>query len=202
MVVRRIAVCMVGAVVLAGCRGSPASQSAPAPQGVTHGVTSASPPLAVATFSALDCNVIDDQAPPPGRITVLNAVSLPDPVNSPALGTSRDRHPDTPAETFFAKDGLGIRPGRGWRISVPAQAAGHLLIGWGSPGVPSLSVGPPTCRPPASTSGWMWFPGGYWTDRPGCYPLLVEAGGHAQRTTVGVGAPCRGQQPPQGQSDK
>src|SRR6478609_3823459 len=122
MVVRRIAVCMVGAVVLAGCRGSPASQSAPAPQIVTHGGTSASPPHAVATFSALDCNVIDDQAPPPGRITVLDAVSLPDPVKSPALGTSRDRHPDTPAQTFFAKDGLGIRPGGGWRISVPAQA--------------------------------------------------------------------------------
>ena len=189
-------------MVLAGCRDSSATQSGPSTLNVATAATTASPPQLVARFSRLDCNVIGDQIPSLGRLTVLDRVSLPDPANSPALGTSRDPRPATPGLALFAKDGLGIKTGGSWRISVPAEAVGHLLIGWGSPGVPSLGVGPPTCQLPASSSGWMWFPGGYWTDRAGCYPLVVEAGGRSQPVTVGVGAPCPGQQPPQGQSDR
>ena len=151
------------------------------------------------TFSRLDCNTIGDDNPPAGYFSVLDSVSLPDPARTPALGASRDPDPAAPRLTYFAKTGLGIRVGKQWRITVPEQAASHLLIGWGSPGTPSTSVGPPpaTCQLPPSTTGWLWFPGGFWTDRPGCYPLLVDTGGRRQQISVGIGEPCPGQSPPQ-----
>lgn len=151
------------------------------------------------TFTSVDCNSIGDDEPPAGYLVVGGSVSLPDPSRTAALGASRDPDPASPRLTYFAKAGLGIHVGKQWRITVPEQAAAHLLVGWGSPATPSSSIGPPpsTCHLPLSTTGWLWFPGGFWTDRPGCYPLVIDAGGRTQQISVGIGKPCPGQNPPQ-----
>ncbi len=152
-----------------------------------------------AAFTPVDCNSIGDDEPAAGYLVVGGSVSLPDPSLTAALGASRDPDPASPRLTYFAKAGLGIHVGKQWRITVPEQAAAHLLVGWGSPATPSTSIGPPptTCHLPPSTTGWLWFPGGFWTDRPGCYPLVVDAGGRTQQISVGIGEPCPGQNPPQ-----
>jgi len=183
-------------LLIAACSG-PSS-----PAGTTPSPTGTSSPASSAdSGTSLDCNPIGDTPPPADRLVVLGSVALPNPALAPALGTSRDPNPTSPVTTFFAKDGLGVAPGIGWRIVVPPESAGHLRIGWGSPAVPGLSVGPAVgCRGQTST-GWLWYPGGYWTDEPSCYAVVIEVGSQRQQVHVGVGAPCPGQQPPQGASD-
>jgi hypothetical protein len=145
---------------------------------------------------ALDCNAIGDDRPSGDFLVVLDAVALPDPTRTAALGISRQPNPVEPQQTFFAKTGLGIRVGADWSLTVPAEAVDHLRIGWGSPGTPGTVVHPPTCTLPPSATGWQWFPGGYWVDEPGCYPVEVHSAGTVQQVQVGVGAPCPGQTPP------
>lgn len=186
--------------ITSGCHSDAAPTRGSAPDAtVATTARSSAPSDGVLTFTLVDCNSIGDEAPIAGYLVVGDSVSLPDPSLTAALGASRDPDPVSPRLTYFAKAGLGIHVGKQWRITVPDQAAGHLLIGWGSPATPSSSIGPPppTCHLPPSTSGWLWFPGGFWTDRPGCYPLVVDAGGRTQQISVGIGQPCPGQNPPQ-----
>ncbi len=184
-------------LLIAACSG----QSSPPPITTSplNGSSSSTPSAEGGT--SLDCNAIDDALPPSDRLVVLGSVALPNPALAAALGTARDPSPTSPVTTFFAKDGLGVTAGTRWRIIVAPESAGHLRIGWGSPAVPGLSIGPATgCDVPTST-GWLWYPGGYWTDHPACYAVIVEVGTARQRANVGVGAPCPGQRPPQGVSD-
>ena len=127
--------------------------------------------------TSVDCNPIDDALPPSDRLVVLGSVALPNPALAAALGTARDPNPTSPVTTFFAKDGLGVTAGTRWRIIVAPESAGHLRIGWGSPAVPGLERGTRQhgCDVPTST-GWLWYPGGYWTDHPACYAVIVEVG--------------------------
>jgi len=188
-----------GALVLlmAGCSG----QSSPPPitTSALKGSWSSTPSDGGGTL--LDCNPIGDALPPSDRLVVFGSVALPNPALVAALGTARDPGPTSAVTTFFAKDGLGVTAGTRWRIIVAPESAGHLRIGWGSPAVPGMSVGPTsTCHVQTST-GWLWYPGGYWTDHPACYAVIVETGTRRQRVNVGVGAPCPGQRSPQGLSD-
>lgn len=151
--------------------------------------------------TSLDCNAIDDVLPPANRLVVLGSVAVPNPALAPALQTGRDPSPSSSVTTFFAKDGLGIKIRTRWRIIVAPESVAHLRIGWGSPAVPGLSVAPSSTCDVQTSTGWLWYPGGYWTDQPGCYAVIVEVGTRQQQVNVGVGAPCPGQQPPQGVSD-
>ncbi len=185
----------VAVFLAAGCASSPApgGTSTLAGPGVT-------PSSAVATGERLDCNAIGDDRPTAGSLVVLDGVALPSP-RAPALQTSRQQSPPSPLQAYFAKTGLGFKAGTAWRLTVAPEDEGHLRIGWGSPAAPSLGVSPPdTCSPPSRT-GWLWYPGGYWTDLPGCYAVVVHVGERTQRVSVGVGAPCPGQPPPPAPSD-
>lgn len=181
-------------LLIAACSGqsSPPSITTPALTGSSSSTSSAG------AGTSLDCNPIDDVLPPADRLVVLGSVALPNPALAAALGTSRDPKPTSPVTTFFAKDGLGVAAGTRWRIIVPPESAGHLRIGWGSPAAPGLSVEPATTCEVYTSTGWLWYPGGYWTDHPACYAVVVEVGTRHQRVNVGVGAPCPGQRPPQG----
>ncbi|MEX0429515.1 hypothetical protein AB3X52_18000 [Nocardioides sp. DS6] len=124
-------------------------------------------------------------------------MALPAPTR-PALQAARGEDGGSPVLTYFAKAGLGVRVGTRWRLSVADDAREHLRIGWGAPAVPTTAIGPAPgsgCRS-ASRSGWLWYPGGYWTDEPGCYSVVVHAAGRLQQVPIGVGAPCPGQRPP------
>ncbi len=188
-----------GALVLlvAACSG----QSSPPPI-TTPSLSGSSPSSSSAGGgTSVDCNPIDDALPRADRFVVLGSVALPNPALAAALGTARDPKPTSPVTTFFAKDGLGVTAGTRWRIIVAPESAAHLRIGWGSPAVPALSVRPASTCDVQSSTGWLWYPGGYWTDHPACYAVIVEVGTRRQRVNVGVGAPCPGQRPPQGVSD-
>ena len=136
--------------------------------------------------SSLDCNAIGDEDPPPDYTVALGRVALPAAATFGTLQAARQGD-----GRWFAKTGLGIRAGTEWRLLVPRAARGPLLIGWGSPGVPRRVVSPPPCDIP-STSGWLWFPGGFFVSRRGCYPVVVVAAGRRETLPIAVGAPCPG----------
>lgn len=174
--------------------------SAPSHREDTPALAAGSPSSATARGLPLDCNAIGDGMPSPDRLVVLDHLALPA-RQAPALQTARQPDPTSPVLSYFAKAGLGIRAGSQWRLSVATEARDHLRIGWGSPGTPSTVVLPPATCSPTSRTGWLWYPGGYWTDKPGCYAVVVQADGQSQRVLIGVGAPCPGQEPPAGPSD-
>lgn len=138
--------------------------------------------------STIDCNVTDDSDPPPDYTIVGNAIALflgsdTSPLSlEPAGETSADVPP------YFAKSGIAIRVGKRWRLTVPASAAQHLRIGWGSPAGPGSTVLPPHCDHQLRTrTGWIWFPGGYWSDQPGCYPLIADVEGSSHHLQLQLG---------------
>ena len=137
----------------------------------------------------LDCNSIGNEVPTRQRI-VLNAVALPDPSATPVLQAIRESHTSGSGLTYFAKDGLGFKVGTQWRLTVPREARPHLRIGWGSPARPGFVVQPPRRCPIPPDAEWLWYPGGYWTDKPGCYPVVVQVGARHQRVSVPIGASC------------
>lgn len=186
---------MCGVVIVAGC-------SAPAPSQGPSSATSSPSAYTSTAWVTLDCNAIGDNVPSSDSVVVLGTLALPDPTNAPALQTARQPDPTSPVLSLFAKAGLGVRLGSRWRLVVPPAAQDHLRIGWGSPGTSTVVIPPAACSQ-TSRTGWFWYPGGYWTDKPGCYAVIVEVGeDQRQQVNVGVGAPCPGQEPPAGHSDK
>ncbi len=145
-----------------------------------------------ASERALDCDPVGDAAPSADHVTVLGTLALPAPDGRPlqAVETPGGAGP----ERWFSKTGLGVRDGGrgGWRLRVAEGSVEHLRIGWGSPGEPGTTVVPASCEgaAPSSTTGWLWWPGGFWTDEPGCYGVVVEVGGRSEEVDVPVGAPC------------
>lgn len=96
---------------------------------------------------------------------------------------------------LFAKVGLLVRVGVESRIVVPTSWDGEAALAWGNTGTrnPSPVFEIPACEGPDE---WIAFPGGFHLDEPACVPLVVESGGIEVDVTVGVGAPCPGQEPP------
>jgi hypothetical protein len=183
---------LVCVILAAGCSASGAETTTKATTGSE---------IKTATGTHLDCNAIGDSLPTPDLVVVLDRIALPSP-RARAEQTARQQEPAPPLQTYFAKAGLGVKAGTTWRLTVASKDENHLRIGWGSPvEEPSITVLPPTGCIPASRTGWLWYPGGYWTDRPGCYTVVVHASGRSQEVPVGVGAPCPGQEPPPEPSD-
>jgi hypothetical protein len=210
----RVALAAAAALVggfLGACRGSGATASTAtvaagtgAPTAVVPATTARAATTAGigppgSTGATLDCrDAIDTVAAPPasaGLTTVLGVVALPAAGPSrAALSTNRtgDREP---ARRLFAKTGLLVHAGASLTLRVADDA--WAQIGWGSPGHPARSLEVPACP----GDGWLAFPGGYYVGSPQCLPIVVSAGGHVRRVTVGVGAACPGQSPPVPPSD-
>jgi len=197
----RLAIVTTVSVLLAGCTSghTHATRSGDTTWRPPSLLSSSSAP--VAAESVLKCsNSIDSHAATAPFQVVLGVVALPTSPQVPALGTSLTGDGSGPTR-LFAKTGLVIKPGTKFELIVPPQFAGRLGVGWGgTPSTPSHRVDVAEC-PNEGGSGWLAYPGGYWIDHPACVPIIVKAGDKQQQVHIGVGAPCPGQQPPQGPSD-
>lgn len=202
----RPVVAVLGCLLLAACTPDGTSNAAPsasatsAPASGTtapsDSTTSAPAPVAGAVLRCV--GQIGTDAPPTSFETVLGVVALPASARHGALQTSRSGGAES--ERLFAKTGLVVKAGATFDLIVPDGTT--LGIGWGSgPTTPSRRLHIPAC-PSAGGDGWLAYPGGYWTNRPACVPLIVAAGGREQQVRIGLGTPCAGQQPPEQPSDR
>jgi hypothetical protein len=185
------ALTICGLAVVAACSGP-----GPGGDGPTDRAGLPTVPALDSSHDSLDCNAVGHKLPSEDRVVVLGNVALPDPTVTPALEAIRQPGATSPLQTFYAKDGLGFRAGSQWRIRVPQESQDHLRIGWGSPATPGTVIRPPTgCHIPPDAE-WLWYPGGYWTDGPGCYSVVVEVGEQEERVDVGIGKSCPDQDSP------
>jgi hypothetical protein len=135
-------------------------------------------------------------SPPPDYTIVGDAVALPASPRHAALQTSRGSTP-IGAPALFAKSGLIVRAGALVDLVLPADAGSRLLMGWGSPGIPSRHIIDPRCQTTAGgTVQWLTFPGGFYLPRAACFRLDVRVGGSVHRLQIGAGRPCAGQAAP------
>ena len=172
---------------LGACGGSPAASS--------HR------PRAVRGSSAirlLPCGeTIGGQRPWQGMSVVLGVVALPaSPQMRRALQTALTGPRDSAAR-LFAKEGLLVRSGARFELTVPTPLRDRLAIGWGNAGEGHLGS---TIRVPGCRRGhgerWLAFAGGYYVHNPMCAQLIVDARGLRRRVWIGVGKACPGQLPP------
>ncbi len=127
---------------------------------------------------------------------VLGVVALPTSPRYSALQTSRSGDGTGPMR-LFAKTGLVIKTGTTFELIVAAGTANRASIGWGASAAPRHRILVPSC-PTAGGNGWLAYPGGYWIEHSACVSIIVKAAARQQQVHIGVGAPCPGQQPPQG----
>lgn len=174
--------CLVAMTALGACTS-----------GTSHDNSTATPPSKTlqpqtdGTISRLDCNAIGHSAPTATDLVIDRTIAI-----SGARGGHLQVGDNGVSERwpYFAKTGLGVHASGDWQLIVPPEARSHLQIGWGSPGPPASIVVPAVGCAPTSPKSWSWFPGGFYTDRPACYPLLVETGGRRTPVHVPVGKPC------------
>jgi hypothetical protein len=148
--------------------------------------------VGVAYAVVLRCDdVIDRVDVPPteyGIIAEVMALPTGDTATSPLQVTDM-RGPD-PASRFFAKTGLLIWPHREFALVVPDEYHDRVAIGWGPANTHRLIV--PPC--PSDQDEWLVFAGGITVRNPECIELEADDGSGTHRFTVGVGAPCPGQE--------
>jgi hypothetical protein len=162
------------AVDTAGCSDGDEPLAAPIAVPVAPSVSPATP--------LVSCDhVIGWEPPPPTFEVILEAVALP-------TRAVLQAHETNEPGWLFAKQGLVVRADTVVDLVVPAEVAGHLRIGWGSPGPEGTSIRVPGC---ASGGQWVAFAGGYTVDAPACVPLIVRSGGREARVRIAVGARCR-----------
>jgi hypothetical protein len=125
-------------------------------------------------------DAIDHQPPRRGLEVVLDAVALP-------TGLVLQANESSERGWLFAKQGLVVRADTVVDLEVPAAAAAHVRIGWGSPGPQGHRLRVPGCP---SESGWLAFAGGYTVNTPRCVPLMVRSGEREVQVRIGVGVPC------------
>ena len=103
---------------------------------------------------------------------------------------------EDPTLRLAAKTPLFVRRGSVFELRVPESFHDRVAIGWGSIPTHRLAVGP--CE---SDTEWLFFPGGVWVADPECVTLeIVLQDSTVETFQLGIGAPCPGQQPPQGYS--
>jgi hypothetical protein len=133
---------------------------------------------------------------------VLGVVALPASPTAKALGTGRLEDPRLPR--LFAKSALLVRAGASFELLAAPASPKSLAFSWsphpGSPS-PTRSLMIRTCRS-TSNSAWVAFVGGYYIDRESCVSLIVRTSTDQRRVRIGLGAPCVGQQPPVGPSQR
>ncbi len=182
----RLGMMAVTVLLLAGaCTGVSGGGTNPAPSGRSSG----SPEQVTGELSCAAIIGTNVEIPPDYE-TILDVIALPT-VRSAgrALQTSRDEESQPP--NYFAKAGLVVRAGSAFTLEVN-QAPERALIGWGSPAEFGSVLSTEGC----AGKGWLAFAGGFRVREPTCLELKVEFGENQESIHVGVGAPCRGQQPP------
>ncbi|MGH7511168.1 MAG: hypothetical protein ACREMZ_17145 [Gemmatimonadales bacterium] len=151
---------------------------------------------------ALDCAYArpEDVGVADGDEVVLDAVALPT-VTLQVSPPYRTPANASPANTVlrFAKRGLVVRRNATVEISVPEEARGRLYLRWeGGPReeggtedrVLVERVVVDRCDHKEAESGWIWFVGGYYVTKPGCYPIKVASHGRSQVVHLSIGVPC------------
>ena len=204
-VMRRSTIAVIAAtLVLGGCGGGGGSSNTGS--GTTTSSTAAaaveSKAVGPGATQRLRCgDFIDTSVPPRDYSVVLNVVGLPTSPHSRALQTART-HDVPPEPRLFAKTGLLIRADSRFSLLVPHRE--RLWIGWANgPAQPHKAVVVRGCaRPSQARSGWLAYPGGFWVQAVGCYSLIVKSSGREQRMRLGLGAPCSGQKPPEGPTER
>lgn len=181
-------------VAVSGCSGTPSTSHPPPSRSPFASVMSpapTSPRKSSGSVSRIDCNVVGDSQPPADYTVIDDTVALFLGSTASPLTLTPDPRAESAVTRNFVKSGIGIRYGRSWRLQVADADTAHLRIGWGSPADPATTVLPPSCEQLTSPSaGWLWFPGGYWTDKPGCYSLTVEVDGRAHHLRLPLGTSC------------
>jgi hypothetical protein len=142
--------------------------------------------IAAAETATLPCrDVIDTAGPPwPGWTKVFGKVWLPQARRT--LGANIADLPE--GDWYWIKQGLGMKAGSKFTLTVPDEWRGHLAIGWGSPAKPSEQVTVDGCR--YSTAKWLAYAGGYWIDKRACVPLIVDSAGRRKMVRIPLGKPC------------
>ncbi len=201
---RSIIAAIAATLILGGCGGG--SGSSNTGSGTTTSSTSAAAweakTVGPGATQRLRCaDVIDTSPPPRDYSVVLDVVGLPTSPHSRALGTART-HDVPPEPRLFAKTGLLIRADSRFSLLVPRRE--RLWIGWANgPAQPHKAVVVRGCaRPSEARSDWLAYPGGFWVQAVGCYSLIVKSSGREQRMRLGLGAPCSGQKPPEGPTER
>lgn len=176
----------VGVALIAGCTSG---GSAPTGEETETSTTTDLPAVTLACGAVID--LVDE--PPPVYTVVLDVVAIPTNDSAPTALQTADHGVADRAARLFAKTGLLVRTGGSFQLSVPAEMRDRMSIGWGSPAARTWDLEVPGCE---GTTGWMVFAGGFWVRDPGCVALNVHSGDDVQQVTIGVGAPCAGQDPP------
>jgi len=146
--------------------------------------------------SRLDCaDPIDTLDAPPADYAVFgDAVAmLTSDTYDTALQTSRSGDEDA-SRRLFAKTGLLVRNGAKAELS-----SEQAWFDWGNTGTTE-----PTRTLETACEGegeWIVFPGGCLVADPACVSVTVRVEGVELQYTMGVGAPCPGQQPPPSPSE-
>ena len=182
---------LVAVAVLVSCLGACGGSA----------VTTSQQPKPVKNLSAvrlLPCSeTIGAQAPFTGLSVILRVVALPtSPHMRRALQTALTGSRN-PAARLFAKEGLVVRAGARFEVSVPPRLRDRVSIGWGNAGEGHVgsTISVPGCRG-AHGEKWLAFAGGYWVRSTICAPLIVDAHGLRRRVWIGIGEACPGQFPP------
>jgi hypothetical protein len=133
---------------------------------------------------------------------VLGVVALPASPKAAALGTGRLGVPGQ--QRLFAKSALVVRAGASFELLSAQTSPRSLAFSWN----PHSDTPRPTralvvgrCRSTSNTR-WLAFIGGYYIDRASCATVIVKTTTGQRRVSIGVGAPCVGQQPPEDPSQQ
>lgn len=156
--------------------------------GCTQGAGS---PVDVAEEVVLACGDAIDRtsALPEAYAEIAGVAALPAADRSAPLQVSASPDPVLP---FFAKTGLLVRPSAAFLIVVPEEYRDRAAIGWGNAGTETHRLVVPGC--PSELDDWLVFAGGFAVTAEACIELEVLAGSESERVSIGVGAPCPGQE--------
>jgi hypothetical protein len=181
---RRSIVISALVVLIASCSFGPASSVRPSQAARTL-------PASTASLACQDA-IASQDSPDSNLSVVFDQVALP---TSNALQANRSSEPNG-STRLFAKIGLLIASGASFELVVPAEWVGHLMIGWGNPGIRTSRLHVSGCVANTTQKRWLVYAGGYWVDTPACVPLRVTAGGRDQLVQIGIGKACPGQSAP------
>ena len=114
----------------------------------------------------------------------------------------RGRFVDRPSgqRLWFSKIALAVRSGSAFVVTGMGESA--PVLEWGQVGGPveaiavdgcaatcSTVVDQPAC-PNGATGEWAVYPGGLWSEEPGCYEVEVRTDATAERVRFGLGEAC------------
>jgi hypothetical protein len=152
---------------------------------------------------ALDCRdpIAEMPAPDAGYEVIGDAVAIVTSRSSKAALQTREAGDANASQRLYAKNAVLVRRNTRSEFIVPTAWRNRLSFRWGNAGpqeaTEHLVVGP--CN---SAAEWMVFPGGYFVAENACVQFIVRAADEDHEVSVGVGAPCAGQDAPAEPTEK